>query len=137
MLESRLMTWESSSLMVERLARRIGRRFDELDTPYRVFKGVAKARLLYQAPGQRVFADLDLIVPTEHLEASGRLAIRSLSRHTARVPSMPAPESNTPRPNTDSGTRGAKARPLMAAVMMPAIVHAPARATISSNEPTR
>lgn len=69
-LERTLTTWQANSLLVERLAVRVADIFEHRDMPHRILKGVALANLVGEYPGQRMFADLDLVVPANrHTDA--------------------------------------------------------------------
>ena len=73
-LEETLLVWLSHSVEVERLLLRIGECCARAGIPMRVLKGVALAHLVYPDPSQRVFADLDLLVPGDRFEEAVALA---------------------------------------------------------------
>jgi Uncharacterised nucleotidyltransferase len=63
-LELVLEGWLAHSLRVEALVLALADELDDAGVPHRVFKGVALAHMVYKAPALRVFADVDLLVPT-------------------------------------------------------------------------
>jgi hypothetical protein len=74
LLEEKLLVWLSHSIEVERLLLRVGECCARAGIPMRVLKGVALAHLVYPDPAQRVFADLDLLVPGDRFEEVAALA---------------------------------------------------------------
>lgn len=66
-----------TSLQIERQLLEVSAMFDVAGIAYRVLKGPAHAHLLYENPAVRSFGDLDLLVPSEHVDE----AIRLLERH--------------------------------------------------------
>jgi hypothetical protein len=74
-LAERHEAWCAHDLRLERILQRGADVLDAAALPYRVIKGPALARRWYPDPAQRLFADLDLVVPSGRVrEASGRLA---------------------------------------------------------------
>lgn len=65
-----LVRWQANALRVERMALRTTESLQRAGIPCRVLKGVALAHLIYDRPGSRVFADLDLLVPGDRLDAA-------------------------------------------------------------------
>ena len=63
-LEEVLEGWLAHSLRVEALVLATAEELDKAAVPYRLFKGVALANTIYADPGLRVFADVDVLVPS-------------------------------------------------------------------------
>ncbi len=59
--------WQRHVLAAERLLLKILSSFDQAGITYRVFKGAALAHVVYPDPSQRVFGDLDLLIPGAQL----------------------------------------------------------------------
>jgi hypothetical protein len=77
-LERPVMVWLTNSLRVERLALQAAELYASEGVPFRLLKGPAIARLAYDDPAERVFADLDLLVPAAHLDRAVALAVERL-----------------------------------------------------------
>jgi len=73
-LEAMLVSWSAHGLRVERALLRAADALSTAGVPVRVIKGPALSRTVYPEPEQRVFGDVDLLVP------SGRVhdAVRTL-----------------------------------------------------------
>lgn len=73
-------------LLLERLLLRWTEVLETAGIPYRVLKGAAVAHLAYPSPELRSFGDVDLLVPSEHLDAAVAAFVRvGLRRRTAEV----------------------------------------------------
>ena len=71
-----LTTQLAGSLVLEDLLLSVAGAFEEESIPYRVMKGSAVAHLDYPSPDQRIFGDLDLLVPSSHFDAAVALLTR-------------------------------------------------------------
>jgi hypothetical protein len=72
-LADRHEAWCAHDLRLERILQRGSDALDSAGLPYRVIKGPALARRWYPDPAQRVFADLDLVVPSGRVREAARL----------------------------------------------------------------
>lgn len=61
-------SWCAHVLSVERLTVNVADAFDEAGVTFRLFKGSALAHGVYADPGRRLFADVDLVVPSDQFE---------------------------------------------------------------------
>lgn len=76
-------------VLLERELLEIAASFDRLGIPFRVLKGLANARLDYPEPSQRLFGDLDLLIPAGSIDLA-RVALES-SGHVIVGPHRRAP----------------------------------------------
>lgn len=75
------------ALVLERLLLRVASVLEHAEVPYRVFKGPALAHRAYPAPRWRMFADLDLLVPSDSF-ARARDAILGELDGTQPIPEL-------------------------------------------------
>ena len=65
--------WCAHDLRLERALLHAADLLDAASIPFVVIKGPVLAHRVYADPAQRLFADIDLVVPSEHLRAASRL----------------------------------------------------------------
>ena len=76
-------SWSAHVLRAERLLLDLADRFDEAGIDYRLFKGSALAHSVYRDPGERMFADLDMLVPSHQFDRASELVVNEV--HGRRV----------------------------------------------------
>jgi Uncharacterised nucleotidyltransferase len=82
-LEEILEGWLAHSLRVEALLLAMAEELDRAAVPYRVFKGVSLAHSVYADPALRVFADVDVLVPSPDFGRAAELLESSLGADRA------------------------------------------------------
>jgi Uncharacterised nucleotidyltransferase len=82
-LEQVLEGWLAHSLRVEALVLALADELDGAGVPHRVFKGVALANTVYKDPALRVFADVDVLVPSADFGRAARMLEAALSAERA------------------------------------------------------
>ncbi len=72
-------SWSSHVLRAERLLLELVGRLEEAGIDYRLFKGSALAHSVYHDPAQRMFADLDILVPGHEFDRAAELVVRDVA----------------------------------------------------------
>jgi hypothetical protein len=82
-LEEVLQGWLAHSLRVEAMLLAVADELEKARVAYRVFKGVALANSVYADPALRVFADLDVLVPSPEFGRAAELLENALGANRA------------------------------------------------------
>ena len=82
-LEERLEGWLAHALRVEALLLSTTEELERAGIDHRVFKGVALANTVYDDPSLRVFADVDVLVPSSDFADAARLLDATLGTRRA------------------------------------------------------
>jgi hypothetical protein len=83
-LEEKFRAWLTHALRVERLVIDATRVLDRARIPSRVLKGVALARTTYDDPNDRVFGDVDLLVPARQFTRASEVLAGALDGERAQ-----------------------------------------------------
>jgi hypothetical protein len=83
-VEAKLSAWCAHELRVERLTLQAVEALEAAAIPSRVLKGVALARTAYPEPELRVFGDVDLLVPSAHVNRAVDVLTRTLGATRAQ-----------------------------------------------------
>jgi hypothetical protein len=86
-LEEKLEGWLAHALRLEALLLSTIEQLERAGVDYRVFKGVALANTTYEDPSLRVFADVDVLVPSSDFAVAASLLDTTLGAHRA-VPEL-------------------------------------------------
>jgi hypothetical protein len=86
-LEEKLERWLAHALRVEALLLPTIEELERAGIDHRVFKGVALANTVYEDPSLRVFADVDLLVPSSEFAVAASLLAAALGTHRS-VPEL-------------------------------------------------
>ncbi len=68
-------SWSAHVLRAERLLLDLVERLERAGIEYRLFKGSALAHSVYDDPAQRMFADLDILVPSHEFDRASELVV--------------------------------------------------------------
>jgi Uncharacterised nucleotidyltransferase len=82
-LEETVQGWLAHALRVEALLLAAATALDRAGVQYRVFKGVALAHTVYEDPALRVFADVDVLVPSHEFGNAARVLEPALGAERA------------------------------------------------------
>jgi hypothetical protein len=86
-LEEKLERWLAHALRVEALLLSTIAELERAGIDHRVFKGVALANTVYEDPSLRVFADVDVLVPSSDFAVAASLLAAALGTHRS-VPEL-------------------------------------------------
>jgi Uncharacterised nucleotidyltransferase len=86
-LEEKLERWLAHALRVEALLLSTIEELERAGIDHRVFKGVALANTVYEDPSLRVFADIDVLVPSSDFAVAASLLAAALGTHRS-VPEL-------------------------------------------------
>ena len=86
-LEEKLERWLAHTLRVEALLLATIEELQRAGIDHRVFKGVALANTVYEEPSLRVFADVDVLVPSSKFSVAASLLAAALGTHRS-VPEL-------------------------------------------------
>jgi hypothetical protein len=81
--------WCAHDLRLERTLRRAADGLDAAAIPFVVMKGAALAHRWYPDPAQRIYADIDLVVPGEHLRSATRVLAGELGAAASQAELRP------------------------------------------------
>ena len=76
-------SWSYHVLRAERLLLELGERFEQAAIDYRLFKGSALAHSVYDDPAQRLYADLDILVPSNEFDRASELVVSDIDGRRA------------------------------------------------------